>query len=119
MKMTNKELQEELKKYDDNLLAAIRQREQAATKGPWTVEHDSDCAEYGPIVEFPHSIVGPRNIGSGGKRYEFRVSEISELSEEDAQFLAHARSDVPYLLDLVEGLRGEIALLNWTILRLI
>ena len=94
-------------------IAEIRQREQQATKGPWYVEHDADCREYGPIIEFPWGLVGPTNVGAATmgedykQRYGHKVSEISELTENDAQFLAHARQDIPDLLAEVRRLQAE------------
>lgn len=65
-------------------LAAIRARTEAATAGPW----EADGVEG--------------NLNAPG----IRVAEFLSWPEADAQFIAHAREDVPALLAEVERLRG-------------
>jgi hypothetical protein len=97
---------------------AIRARLTAATPGPWAVEHDNnDDYEAGITYgDFPNYIRGPRNVSLTAaelksdfwKEYEFRIHEVSELSEDDAQFIAHARDDVPRLLTEEATLYGMV-----------
>jgi hypothetical protein len=92
---------------------AIRRRIAAASPGPWSVSTDScDCGggcgcSHG---DWPYAIHGPVNqsyVGKSGslkEQYGKEVSEISELSDADADFIANARRDVEYLLSLVDVL---------------
>jgi len=77
-------------------LSEIRAREQAATEGPWRVGRDSlDCE-----TPWPSRIIALRD----GKH----IAHLAKAgtSEKDAAFLVRARTDIPYLLDLVERM-GE------------
>jgi hypothetical protein len=60
-------------------LDAIRARTDAATAGPWHGEH----AEFGYVT-------------------------IGDWLPADAEFIAHARTDIPFLLDLVDELRRQV-----------
>ncbi len=70
-------------------LQAIRERCEAATEGPWTkYTPPSDTDDAGvlePWVKYPDG------------------DDISVLTHPNADFIAHARSDIPDLLDAVEG----------------
>lgn len=82
-------------------IEAIRAREQAATRGPWIVDHDfDDCSPDGTPDQWPYRIC-TRTLETivdftGG----------SEVSEENAQFMAHAREDIPKLLAEIDRLRA-------------
>lgn len=102
---------------DDPLTAAlapIRDREQAATRGPWEIETEScDCGDgyVCPHGTYPYAIITSRShterkTGEAPRPYDFRHSEICELSPEDVEFIAQAREDVPRLLRAVELLIG-------------
>jgi hypothetical protein len=93
----------------DDRLAEIRARAEAATPGPWTAEfvfaederdrpdlehYWDDHSEWAYNAE-PFRIEGPMVVENG---------EFSALSGPDADFIAHAREDVPYLLERVEAL---------------
>jgi hypothetical protein len=79
----------------DEQYAAIRAREAAATPGPWAIEWDHDDVTDAP---FPVSL-GP--IGY--------LEHHGERDVADAEFVAHARADVPALLAEVDRLRAERA----------
>ena len=66
---------------------AIRARLNPATKGPWTHD-DDDGVVNGPI-------------------YGTYISW--ESWPEDANFIAHAREDIPALLAEIDRLRGELS----------
>ncbi len=71
-------------------LEAIKRRCEAATPGPWVVNgmpHDRHIATVGR-----HYITKPGREGSSAR------------NEEVAAFIAHAREDVPALLEAVERL---------------
>jgi hypothetical protein len=91
-------------------LKVIRTRANAATGGPWSVERD----EY--IFESRDDLVGTRDccIDSIEEKGARVVSsfEYNDNIQKDAEFIAHARQDVPALLDRVEELEKEIAFLR-------
>jgi hypothetical protein len=79
-------------------LAAIRARVAAATAGPWHGEHD----EFGCVSQGDYGWVCP---GPSFPAYDVD----SEQGKADAEFIAHARTDVPLLLAEVERLTAELA----------
>lgn len=80
-------------------LEAIRQRVEKATQGPWNFEGNKwqdGYVIYSPIKRGFHN--------NGGE-----VAEVDDSYEpSDAEFIAHAREDVPALLAEVERLRSAI-----------
>ena len=79
-------------------LNAIRARAAAATKGPWEVERWEDFGGS-PSYSIP-----------GAERFrEYRNSIECGEDEATAEFIAHARQDIPALCDEVEQLRQSIA----------
>ena len=83
---------------DARRLAEIRDREQRASPGPWSLSriaaHDSD-GEY---------------CGTDNYLLDANREEIGGLDlDDDAEFAAHARDDVPFLRDLVAARDGELA----------
>jgi len=75
-------------------LAEIRAREQAATLGPWREESDQ-------------VLYGDGTIRGGGSIATGDVCRNAYFDTEDAIFVAHARQDIPALLDEVERLTRE------------
>lgn len=67
---------------------AARLRCEAAPEGPWTVQRG----------DYPYAYV----------RYE-DGEDTSVMRGEDAEFVAHARADLPAALDLIEAQAKEIA----------
>ncbi|MDP9478211.1 MAG: hypothetical protein M3R38_21440 [Actinomycetota bacterium] len=69
-----------------------RERAEKATEGPWESWYPEDFEVAGPkelrICKLPHG--------------------ISSTHEANAQFIAHARTDVPELCSLVDALAGEV-----------
>ena len=77
-------------------LVEIRGREKAATQGPWR----DDCV-VGRRKNFESSYVVRDKDG-------FAIVDVLPISAyHDAAFIAHAREDIPALLDEVERLRAE------------
>ncbi|MDQ0174456.1 ead/Ea22-like family protein [Bacillus chungangensis] len=70
-------------------LAAIRERVEKATPGPWIIEESRYETNY--------------NVGNS--KYDFSAC-LSPLY--DAEFIAEAREDVPDLLSLVDQQQAEI-----------
>jgi hypothetical protein len=85
-------------------LQQIAEREALATKGPWA--GDSVTVNNWPSdVDQPEVLMewlcnGDGVVHTGDEPYA--------NAEHDGQFIAHARSDIPYLLKLVEELRQKI-----------
>ncbi len=100
----------------------IRKRAEKATKGPWRVVIDDsesattvarECdSDAHPLVEDP------------GRDYIYDDCLDGELHSEpffreaDAEFIAHARTDVPALLDEIDRLTAELAEAHNTIVYL-
>lgn len=63
-------------------LASIRERAEAATEGPWVAD----------------GLEGNLNAANGA-----RVANVAWWSEDDAQFIAHARGDVDALVGALEA----------------
>lgn len=79
--------------------AAIRRRVEAATPGPWEVESWRDD-EYGPTEQY----VGMRMAPEG-----WWDIDSTMLTPGDAEFIAHARTDIPTLLATFDQLRERLA----------
>jgi hypothetical protein len=78
-------------------LAEIRARAEAATPGPW-VRYSRDFRDARS-----HSVVGPGHAVRAFTGYGPRGG----TAQTDAEFIAHARTDVPALLAEVERLTAE------------
>lgn len=86
-----------LRKYLD----AVRQREQAATKGPWEwTEDDQLLAPHGTMTEYDGS--------PGSARIIETDSGVYPPFATDRAFIAAARTDVPTLLRIVEALDAKL-----------
>lgn len=77
----------------DKEIAEIKAREEAATEGPWSHEGSGNV--------YTGSILAISSCGG-----EYGCHET--LPQDDAHFIAHARTDIPRLLDEVERLRDEL-----------
>lgn len=71
---------------------AIRARANAATAGPWEAYLDPEVERYDPAVCANGRVVA---------RLE------AETEWDDVQFIAHARQDIPAMLEEIEALRRE------------
>ena len=74
-------------------LDAIQGREAKATEGPWGVD--------GPAQRGPGDSLAVYHVEDGGT-----VAYV-QPSWDDAEFIAHARTDIPALLAEVEWLRAD------------
>lgn len=78
-------------------LAEIKAREQAATPGPWVAESYYPEHISEPVPKFRRVKNSEDNI----------VSDLSfSFQRSDANFISHARADIPALVAEVERLRG-------------
>ena len=86
---------------------AIRARAQAATKGKWDWNNGEEGFEFGPNMfqslpfsaDFPHPGFVPNGEGGNGAQRDQLLR--------DQEFFAHARTDIPRLLDDIEILAEE------------
>ena len=77
-------------------LNAIRKRSEAATEGPWTTFDD---------VQY----IARRTVYEYDEWTESNVDVIADCSHmHDAAFIAHARQDVPALIELVAQKQAEV-----------
>ena len=78
-------------------LQAIIARAEATTAGPWTVDVRPAKPEAAMVV---------RNFEFFGPQFEIVTMDIAT---DDAEFIAHARTDIPKLLAEVERLQNKQA----------
>jgi len=81
-------------------LKQIRERCEAATPEPWYVGEDY----YGGISVRTKPTPATNIIGENAI-FENTGRGIGDVTEEDAEFIAHARQDIPSLLDEIERLK--------------
>ena len=75
----------------------IRDRVDKATPGPWTAE---DANPHKPHKRFAFYIPAIMSAPS--------MPQYDGLAEEDAEFIAHSRADVPRLVELVGEMAGVL-----------
>ena len=95
-------------------LAAIRERLDRATPGPWVVNRwhvdncQGDCDNpmcfYGLVVSDRAGLLAQTDTDPG----EVAFMEVRPSAEDDAHFLAHARTDVPALLAHIDALQAML-----------
>lgn len=95
----------------DQRLAEIEARAEAATEGPWYDENvsEKDVRPTGWSI----------NIGGSWDMVLGDYGNREPNHEDDARFIAHARTDIPYLLAKVRELRGENERLRHHLVRMI
>ena len=102
----------------------IRERAAAATTGPWSLYYENPQSDYTRLIDIAADL---RDTGHGYRcrRYigQLESGQIDNdpahaywdgdrdnaQSADDAEFIAHAREDVPALLAEVDRLRTELA----------
>ncbi len=106
---------------EEDLVERGRKLLRGVTEGPWEVSYETcHCGDiYGcSHGRYPYAFYGPTNVTAKNdseatneviyNAFCNRPSEISELSDEDAEFMMGSRSLVPELLDEVEKLRLQL-----------
>ena len=101
----------------DAELHEIEQRAAAATPGPWFVRRldDDDAQSLVAVSTTPDTGQGERwpefdhgEIVAATLIQQSRYVDIADQRwDENAAFIAHAREDIPRLLDKIRRLRGE------------
>lgn len=90
-----------MRKDWDKIIAEIKERVAAATPGPW--KHDWGNWD----VEGPNR----ENIADISSGYRYQEPDKSFHSKadphDDAEFIAHARTDIPLLLERIEQLEDK------------
>lgn len=81
-------------------LDSMRARADAASPGPWTIENGS-IFHAGPSESRTNERWGTFVVASIG------AHDIGRPGPVNTAFIAHARTDMPALLDLVEKLTGQ------------
>jgi hypothetical protein len=84
-------------KLTQEQLEAIRQRAENATPGPWEWSGD----KFGDIVVYSPERRGFHNNGG-------EIAQLDFGSQSDATFIAHARTDIPALLEHIAELEAEL-----------
>lgn len=95
----------------DETLKAISSRAERATEGPWRSidgqigcrDRENGCECHGFGIESDHRI--PSLVANA----DFEGITTGILRRPDATFIAHAREDVPALVEEVRRLRAELA----------
>ena len=84
-------------------LAEIRARSEAATPGPWECIESFPPGEYA-LAARPPDEAFPLTLAVVGN------DDAWEDAEANTQFVAHARTDIPALLDYIEELEAKLSL---------
>lgn len=77
-------------------LEEIREREQAATPGSWNIDRDGQIRSGIILVAGCNPIIRNGELWSDGIRYP---------NSSNAEFIAHTREDIPYLLSEIDHLK--------------
>ena len=92
---------------NEQRLQEIKQRAEKATPGPWKVYQDAISTRIG--TEFMHpQLNGPVPVITDAYHVGGAISIYIDAA--DAEFIAHAREDVPALVVEIERLQNTIAL---------
>lgn len=91
----------------DAEIAAIRERAELATRGPWLADTAGHLEIYSqhedePSLIFVFDWVPDKGIETDG------YGHLQEMHP-DLEFIAHSRTDIPALLETIEEMRGVIA----------
>ena len=105
-----------MSKMTPDHLAEVKARAEAATPGPWTADlSEGDCGVY--LEDCPRGLEDCDDACPQCDRWEIlkgglvdgpdyvECGEYSYFSDNDAEFIAHARTDIPDLIAEVERLR--------------
>ena len=99
----------EVSRMTDLDLAAIRARAEAATKGPWEVcAFDSGHSKFEMSVSVITESAGDRICDMDGLGRTWNEIDARDDGMADAEFIAHAREDIPALLAELDRLNATI-----------
>ena len=80
-------------------LDAIEARANAATAGPWSIDYIEHTGEHGILINEPDG-----TLGCAGRLV------ANWLTYSNAEFVAHAREDIPALIEEIRRLRAAVGL---------
>lgn len=86
-------------------MAAIRAREAAATPGDWVA---SERRLTRCVAIYSTSACGVKNCAKNICSKTHNGNNDHSIAIKDLDFIAHARSDIPYLLERVEALEAAL-----------
>ena len=102
---------------DAKELAEIEARANAATPGPWravdkSVRTDKQRPDLGLYNHAPNAWDGGICNTIGGGYYSRKGDGVNVLARDNAAFIAHARTDIPWLIARVRELEAQAAVNN-------
>lgn len=86
---------------DIKILDEIKNRTEKATQAPWRYSG----GKFGDWVIYSPSLRGFHNNGG-------EIAELDDTCEADAEFIAHAREDIPKLLSEIKRLHKVVVFLG-------
>lgn len=93
----------------DDYLAAIKERCRKAQVGPWIVEWGKEIGNNWVVATGPgyeQTLQGTYGVSTDN----IHASDCNAADgKDDAEFIAHARQDIPALLEEITRLRTELA----------
>lgn len=105
-------------RLNDDELRSIREREQAATPGPWVHGTSDKLSKWAYDVAWYHGLgMDERDHYTVQTAPGVDYRDRQAPSECDAEFIAHAREDVPALLAHASALQEEVGLLRTGLLQ--
>lgn len=100
----------------DARIAEIRERAEKATPGPWSVKQPGEHSkEYIRVVDAgapsTHGFIsaGVAEVCCRRSSSEFKARTPSAREQANADFIAHARADIPFLLAQIDELRDALS----------
>lgn len=86
---------------DMKRLSEIEEREKKATAGPW----EGESGGWYPMEDCPEW-----RVWATGGGMDLAISEPADFEQADADlcFIAHSRSDIPWLISLVQTLQKQV-----------
>lgn len=87
-------------------IEAIRQRTEAACPGPWQKYNGNEGTEYAPLWAVANDAY---HNPPANEDEPWIAVDVHTGIEADAEFIAHARQDIPALIAEVERLRARLA----------
>lgn len=92
-------------------LDAIRERDKKATPGPWTTDDDEVMLAYEPDHKRTYMLFNPPQANrfvcclDDGEYHEY---EDRTEARANGEFIAHAREDIPRLLDHIDAITDAL-----------
>ena len=93
-----------MKRLTDEELTAIRERAEKASTSPWITEEGEFSGENWLIAYTGADVDGKEYYITTDRVY---ASALEGNPKDDAEFIAHAREDIPKLIMEIEALRTE------------